>query len=60
MKNRTRLHSTAANIEVVVNVHAAQTTTSKAETRFGVITKSKRELITSETETRPATYKKLL
>ncbi|HKZ93637.1 MAG TPA: hypothetical protein VJ249_03515 [Candidatus Bathyarchaeia archaeon] len=35
-------------MEVVVNVHAAQTTTSKAETHLGVITDSKRKLITSE------------
>ena len=38
------------NIEVVVNVHAAQTTTSEREARFGIITKPKRKLITSETE----------
>jgi hypothetical protein len=38
-------------MKAIVNVHAAQTTTSKAETRFGIMTCSKRKLITSETET---------
>jgi hypothetical protein len=44
--------------EVVVNKHAARTTTSN-KTRLGIITNSKRELITSEKESATA-LKKLL
>jgi hypothetical protein len=41
----------ADNMEVVVSVHAAWTTTSEAkQAGFGVITLPKRELITSEKE----------
>jgi len=47
------------NMEVVVNVHAALTTTSE-ESQLGVITDSKRKLITSETETVAQASKKLL
>jgi hypothetical protein len=37
------------NMKVVVNVHAAQTTTSEAKhARFGIMTCSKRKLITPE------------
>jgi hypothetical protein len=42
--------SPQTNIEEVVNVHAEQTTTSEKEACFGIITCSKRELITSEAE----------
>jgi len=47
MKTETRLHNIPANIEVVVNVHAAQTTTSEQRIHLGVITCSKRKLITT-------------
>jgi hypothetical protein len=35
-------------MEVVVGVHAARTTTSEDEARFGIMTCSKRKLITPE------------
>ena len=44
---RTHQQPPILNIEVVVNVHAAQTTTSEQK-RLGIITVSKRKLITSE------------
>ena len=48
------------NIEVVVNVHAARTTTSKPKRHLGIMTCSKRKLITPEIPHPPATSKKLL
>jgi len=47
------------NVEVVVNVHAGRTTTSE-QSQLGVLTCSKRKLITSETETAAQASKKLL